>query len=121
MGFDPHEPRDNILAGTFYLAEMHERFGYPGLFAAYNAGPARYARHLATGQALPAETRAYVARVTSDNSSVAAPSVRTQPEDRARLFFPLSGNGAGPEDGGCARLAKGYGVGAGHDEEEEDN
>lgn len=64
LGDDPHDPRDNILAGTAYLRAMYDRFGYPGLFAAYNAGPARYANHLATGRALPAETRAYVAQVT---------------------------------------------------------
>jgi soluble lytic murein transglycosylase-like protein len=63
LGTDPHEPRDNILAGTAYLRLMHDRFGYPGLFAAYNAGPARYAEHLASGRRLPAETIAYVASV----------------------------------------------------------
>ena len=63
LGSDPHDPRDNILAGTFYLRAMYDRFGYPGLFAAYNAGPARYAEHLARGRRLPAETLAYVASV----------------------------------------------------------
>lgn len=64
LGPDPHEPRDNILAGAAYLRAMYDRFGYPGLFAAYNAGPERYARHIATGGSLPAETNAYVADVT---------------------------------------------------------
>ncbi len=63
LGPDPHDPRDNILAGTAYLRAMHDRFGYPGMFAAYNAGPARYAEHLATGRRLPTETIAYVAQV----------------------------------------------------------
>jgi soluble lytic murein transglycosylase-like protein len=63
LGPDPHDPRDNILAGTAYLRAMYDRFGYPGLFAAYNAGPARYAEHLATGRRLPGETIAYVADV----------------------------------------------------------
>lgn len=63
LGPDPHEPRANILAGTAYLRAMYDRFGYPGLFAAYNAGPERYAEHLATGRRLPAETIAYVAAV----------------------------------------------------------
>jgi len=44
---------------------MYDRFGYPGLFAAYNAGPSRYAAALRGGRPLPLETRAYVARVTS--------------------------------------------------------
>ena len=38
LGHDPHAPRDNILAGTYYLRLMYDRFGYPGLFGAYNAG-----------------------------------------------------------------------------------
>ena len=63
LGADPHEPRDNILAGTAYLRAMYDRFGYPGLFAAYNAGPARYSGHLAAGRRLPAETMAYVAAI----------------------------------------------------------
>lgn len=63
LGRDPHDPRDNILAGTAYLRLMYDRFGYPGLFAAYNAGPVRYARHLATGRPLPSETVAYMAAV----------------------------------------------------------
>ena len=58
---DPFEPRDNILGGTAYLREMYDLFGAPGFLAAYNAGPARYADHLATGRALPRETRDYVA------------------------------------------------------------
>jgi soluble lytic murein transglycosylase-like protein len=63
LGANPHEPRDNILAGAAYLRMMYDRFGYPGLFAAYNAGPARYRQHLATGRRLPAETIAYVAGI----------------------------------------------------------
>jgi hypothetical protein len=55
------DPRDNILAGTAYLREMYDRFGSPGFLAAYNAGPARYAEHLATRRPLPRETRAYMA------------------------------------------------------------
>ena len=64
LGRDPYDPRDNIIAGTAYLRMMHDRFGYPGMFGAYNAGPGRYAEHLATGRALPGETRAYLAAVT---------------------------------------------------------
>lgn len=63
LGADPHAPRDNILAGTYYLRLMHDRFGYPGLFGAYNAGPARYAAYLGGKQRLPAETRAYLGKV----------------------------------------------------------
>ncbi|WP_069337871.1 lytic transglycosylase domain-containing protein [Sphingobium yanoikuyae] len=62
LGDDPDAPADNILAGTAYLAQMHARFGYPGLFAAYHAGPGRYGQYLG-GRALPTETRLYVARI----------------------------------------------------------
>jgi soluble lytic murein transglycosylase-like protein len=64
LGDNPDDPRDNILAGSFYLRLMYDRFGYPGLFAAYNAGPARYARAAATGTPLPEETRIYLSTVT---------------------------------------------------------
>ena len=69
LGLDPFDPRDNILAGTFYLRLMYDRFGYPGLFAAYHAGPARYAASLTSGRPLPAATRAYVAQVATEPSS----------------------------------------------------
>jgi soluble lytic murein transglycosylase-like protein len=80
LGPDPHDPRDNILAGTAYLRAMYDRFGYPGLFAAYNGGPARLARHLSTGRRLPAETIAYVASVTGRSRQhlpAALPNTRT--------------------------------------------
>jgi soluble lytic murein transglycosylase-like protein len=91
LGADPHDPRDNILAGTFYLRLMYERFGYPGLFAAYNAGPGRYAAHLANGRRLPAETVAYVAAVGG-----AASSRSVAPRDRAQtggIFVALGSAG----------------------------
>lgn len=63
LGHDPFHPRDNILAGAAYLRELHDRYGAAGFLAAYNAGPGRYERSLATGRPLPAETRAYVAKL----------------------------------------------------------
>ncbi|MBR0682867.1 lytic transglycosylase domain-containing protein [Roseomonas eburnea] len=76
LGADPFMPQDNILAGTAYLREMLDRFGsVPLMLAAYNAGPRRVEMHLATGQPLPAETRAYVAilapLLTGDAGTVA--------------------------------------------------
>lgn len=61
LGADPFDAHDNIIAGAAYLRELLDRYGSPGFLAAYNAGPARYEDHLATGRALPAETQAYVA------------------------------------------------------------
>jgi soluble lytic murein transglycosylase-like protein len=70
LGADPYDPHDNILAGTFYLRLMYDRFGYPGLFAAYNAGPGRYAEHVMRGRPLPDETRRYLAAVTGTSMPV---------------------------------------------------
>src|SRR3546814_14540828 len=67
---------------------MYDRFGYPGLFAAYNAGPARYERHLRTGQALPTETRDYIAQLTK---VPATPSMPPAILSGTRLSFPLGG------------------------------
>lgn len=68
LGSDPDDPHDNIVAGAFYLRLMYDRFGYPGLFAAYNAGPGRYAEHL-RGRPLPAETIAYLAGMDGQAAS----------------------------------------------------
>ena len=64
LGADPFDAHDNIIAGTAYLKDMHDRFGSAGFLAAYHAGPRRYEQHLATGQPLPTETAAYVTAVT---------------------------------------------------------
>nr|WP_249788090.1 lytic transglycosylase domain-containing protein [Bradyrhizobium sp. NBAIM01] len=64
LGNDPYDPHDNILAGTAYLRELLDRYGSPGVFAAYNAGPSRYEEHLAGGS-LPEETREYVAKLAN--------------------------------------------------------
>jgi soluble lytic murein transglycosylase-like protein len=87
LGTDPFDPHDNILAGTAYLRAMFDRFGYPGLFAAYNAGPTRFEASL-SGLPLPLETQDYL-RKTVDHlpsSPVIAP-----------LFVPVSGAEAAPE------------------------
>lgn len=91
LGVDPHAPRDNILAGACYLRRLYERFGHPGLFAAYNAGPARYAAHLARGKRLPAETRAYLTGPARAGSG--HPAAQEKPlavtQGLPRLFFAL--------------------------------
>lgn len=63
LGSNPDDPRDNILAGTCFLRLMYDRFGYPGLFGAYNAGPGAYAAYLAGKRRLPDETAAYLGSV----------------------------------------------------------
>lgn len=96
FGADPWQPCDNILAGTAYLREMHDRYGsIDAMLAAYNAGPGRYDEHLASGRALPAETVDYVAQITPmidgtapitrSAGSSSSPSWRRSP-----LFFARS-------------------------------
>jgi soluble lytic murein transglycosylase-like protein len=65
LGADPYDAHDNIVAGTAYLRELHDRYGERGFLAAYNAGPGRYEDHLATGRPLPSETLLYMAAVAS--------------------------------------------------------
>lgn len=67
LGADPYDPHDNILAGTAYLREMYDRYGYPGLFAAYNAGPDRLDDYLLRGRTLPDETWNYLATISSES------------------------------------------------------
>ncbi len=60
FGSDSYDPHDNILAGTAYLRQMYDRYGYPSLFAAYNAGPKRFDAYLFAGKPLPNATLHYV-------------------------------------------------------------
>ncbi|MCL6481587.1 MAG: lytic transglycosylase domain-containing protein [Firmicutes bacterium] len=60
------DPRENILAGTRYLAELLTRFAGDLILAlaAYNAGPGRVVEH---GGIPPiAETRSYIERVLTE-------------------------------------------------------
>jgi hypothetical protein len=63
LGADPYQPRDNIMAGAAYMRKMLDLYGTSGFLAAYNAGPARYDEHLATGEPLPEETQIYLSRL----------------------------------------------------------
>jgi Transglycosylase SLT domain len=101
LGPDPADPHDNILAGTAYLREMLDRFGYPNLFAAYNAGPDRFEAYRRGELPLPAETQAYLAQLEIDlahESDRAIPPATSSPQSGAvdgrrasnpLLFFPL--------------------------------
>ena len=89
LGDDPYQPHDNIFAGTAYLRQLYDRYGYPDLFAAYNAGPRRFDAYLFHHRPLPDETIGYLARLgqpvfLSPGMPVATPATR--------LFFPLHGH-----------------------------
>jgi len=85
---DPFDPHANILAGTAYLKALYDRFGYPALFAAYNAGEGRYEDHLRSGNPMPEETRAYVAGLGEKLRF--GPPVSLKVASGTRLFFALS-------------------------------
>jgi soluble lytic murein transglycosylase-like protein len=123
LGDDPFDPHDNILAGAAYLRDLYGAFGFPGLFAAYNAGPARFTAYRDSGRALPAETERYLAQVSAPASAAArVPSGvalffalgRSQfrappsiPQPGLRLFFPLHGTDAVPVTGDAGAGADG--------------
>ena len=75
LGSDPFDPRDNVLAGTSYLRELYDKYGTVGSLAAYNAGSGRYEDWRDRGRPLPAETRAYVAKIAPMLQSASAPTV----------------------------------------------
>ena len=60
LGGDPYDPHDNIMAGTAYIREMYDLYGYPGFLGAYNAGPERYRQYVEEGRPLPRETQRYM-------------------------------------------------------------
>lgn len=78
LGSDVHDPRDNIMAGAAYLQLMREKYGYPYMFAAYNAGPKRLDQHLQEGKSLPRETRDYLGHVVGLIDFAAAPASKPQ-------------------------------------------
>lgn len=74
FGADPYDPHDNIFAGTAYLHEMFIRYGYPNLFAAYQAGPKRLDRVLSGANSLPKSTLDYMNSLTLSTENALAVS-----------------------------------------------
>jgi soluble lytic murein transglycosylase-like protein len=64
LGKDAYDAHDNVMAGAAYLSWLHRRYGFPGMFAAYNAGPGNYDQYLQGTRVLPQETVAYLADIT---------------------------------------------------------
>ena len=106
LGHDSYDPHDNVLAGAAYLRLMYQQYGYPALFAAYNAGPARFDGYLLRGKSLPNSTLSYVggivpgvettmARSSSAYQNATSNAVLRIPNGRRvapnqRLFFALN-------------------------------
>lgn len=90
LGPDAYAPRDNILAGAAYLRQMYARYGYPGLFAAYNAGPGRLDEYLTRRRPLPDETLKYLAAI-APGSEAAFPRREIPPRNvaNARAQEPI--------------------------------
>jgi soluble lytic murein transglycosylase-like protein len=119
LGADPYDPRDNILAGAAYIRELYDRYGAPGFLAAYNAGPGRYERHLATGRPLPDETQAYVATLAPminrarTNVQIGAVA-RSFAWANSSLFAPrsagISSDRSSPADKSQNRSSRAHGV-----------
>jgi hypothetical protein len=65
LGADPANPRDNVMAAAAYLSWLKQRYGFPGMFAAYNFGPGNWEDHLHKRRGLPAETRNYLKQITT--------------------------------------------------------
>jgi len=89
LGDDPHDPRDNILAGAAYLRWLQEKYGYPKMFAAYNAGPATLEAQSAGRRKLPKETRDYVKRVYAI-LGIEEPTAPVQPVQPATVIATLT-------------------------------
>jgi Transglycosylase SLT domain len=89
LGANPHDPRDNVLAGAAYLRWLYERYGYPKMFAAYNAGPGTLEAQLAGTRKLPGETRDYVrgiAAILGDDT----PSASAEPPQPEKIVATLT-------------------------------
>lgn len=84
LGADPQNVRDNIMAGTAYLRELYKQYGYPHLFAAYNAGPGRLEAFLHREKSLPPETRNYVRLATDGAVSPSFGEVKAAASKKAR-------------------------------------
>jgi hypothetical protein len=86
LGIDPHDPHDNIMAGTAYLSWLGKRYGYPAMFAAYNDGPGNLDQRIADARLLPTETITYVERVTGRVEGGRGALVRFTRPDGSAVF-----------------------------------
>jgi hypothetical protein len=95
LGADVFDPKNNINAGTAYLKWLRGKYGFPAMFAAYNAGPGQVEAVMAHAKVLPAETRAYLAGINkilgggADGASINSAKL-TRPDGTAVLIDPIA-------------------------------
>jgi membrane-bound lytic murein transglycosylase B len=90
LGTDPYNPHDNIYAGAAYLAELHRKYGFPGMFAAYNDGPGNWEDHVNKGRPLPAETVNYVQGIAGGKGIHGAGKAQLTKPDGAPVTIDLA-------------------------------
>jgi soluble lytic murein transglycosylase-like protein len=101
LGADAYNPHDNVIAGAAYLGRLYKRYGYPAMFAAYNAGPGNLEDHLYRGRALPDETKNYVKGVAGFLGEKSASVEPVQTKSGAAAYAELT-----RPDGSTVRIDK---------------
>jgi hypothetical protein len=82
----PFAARENILAGAAYLRRCYLRFGFPLLFSAYEAGPARVENFVLHGAPLPQQTRTYLRHILHNLAGISPMMVPLKPAVASELF-----------------------------------
>ena len=90
LGTDSYDPHDNVLAGAAYLHLMYQQYGYPSLFAAYNAGPARFNGYLLQGKSLPSATLSYVGGIVPGVETAMARSGSAYQNATPNVVLPVA-------------------------------
>jgi hypothetical protein len=89
LGANPYDPRNSILAGAAYLREMYDAYGYPYLFAAYNAGPGRLNDFLFEKKPLPDATIAYLNAMSPGAGNAGSLPKKATAQAPNSLFYSL--------------------------------
>ena len=89
----------DLLFGIGGQSPMGFRYGYPGMFAAYNAGPGRFDAYLAGKRPLPDETIAYLSAIAPGSETVftrgtIAPVKPSVSRSRSGIFIAQDAPGA---------------------------
>ncbi|MFO1249535.1 MAG: transglycosylase SLT domain-containing protein [Alphaproteobacteria bacterium] len=97
LGADVFEPKNNIYAGAAYLKWLRGKYGFPAMFAAYNAGPGSVEAVMAHTKVLPTETRLYLAGINkilgggAEGTSINSAKL-TRPDGTSVLIDPIAVN-----------------------------